>query len=607
MCGIVGFTGKKNLKQLSEMVKLLTHRGPDEEGFYSDNEISLGIRRLSIIDLITGSQPIYNEDKSVIIIFNGEIYNFPDLKKELLKRGHRFYTKADTEVIVHLYEDFGENFVDYLDGMFAIALWDKKNKKLILCRDRFGKKPLYYILVNNNLIFGSEIKSILVNSKVKKRLNLEALHHYLSLKHIPSPLTIYQKIYSLPAASILIFYQRKIKIKKYWKLKYNLTRPKKESEIISNLEHLLKKAVEKRLIGDVPIGAYLSGGVDSSLVVALYSLLSGGKIKTFSLIYEDRFKNKTVDAKFARLVAKKYKTEHYEYLTNGQELLEDLVEIISAFDQPFAGVVSTYFISKLIKKYVKVAISGDGGDELFGSYLAARLAFPINNYLEGKRDSESLKPFDKEIDFLYQIAERPEWKWRAKLVVFNEEEKRNLYNLKLAPSFKKFNTEKLFQSYFKDSQATDSLNRILDVDCQSVLSDQVLPFVDRLSMAHSIEVRCPYLDQDFAEYVVSLPGEWKIRKGETKYILKRLAEKYLPKNLIYRPKEGFISPINQWLPNNKKYLKSVLSERNLIKHNLFNIKYVNQLVDNLKVNDTKSINKVWTLLNFQIWYENNRL
>lgn len=604
MCGITGFTGKKNNGELLKMTKTLIHRGPDEEGFYSGEEASLGMRRLSIIDLLTGSQPIYNEDKNVATVFNGEIYNFPSLKKELSKKGHKFRTQTDTEVIVHLYEDFGEDFAGRLDGMFAIALWDARKRKLILCRDRFGKKPLYYTLAKGNLIFGSEIKAILAHAAVKKDLNFEALHHYLSLKNIPSPLTIYRGIYSLPAASILIFNRGAAKIKKYWELKYNLIQPENEKEVILNLDDLLKKAVKKRLISDVPIGAYLSGGMDSSLLVAMYSLFAGGNIKTFSLVYGKELQNKAVDEKFAKLISKKYKTEHYEYRTNNQEMFDDLQEIIFAFDQPFAGVVSTYFISKLIHKYVKVAISGDGGDELFGSYLAARLSFPIDNYLKGRRTPEDLRPFDEQVDYLKKIAERTEWRWRSKLVVFTEEEKEKLYNPKNINKFRNYDTSLLFRQYFKNSNAKDPLNRILDVDCKTLLADQVLPFVDRLSMAHSIEVRCPYLDLDFSQYAASLPGVWKIRNGETKYILKKLAEKYLPKDLIYRPKEGFISPFNQWVPRNQKYIRSVLNKKALAEHSLFNGGYVKKLIDNLDSEDMGSVNKVWALLNFQIWYNN---
>ncbi len=607
MCGIAGFTGRKNDVRLAIMVRRLIHRGPDDEGFYSDENVSLGMRRLSIIDLSTGRQPIFSENENVVTVFNGEIYNFLKLRNDLVKKGHRFSTNSDTEIIVHLYQELGNKFVDQLDGMFGIALWDKKKKKLILTRDRFGKKPLYYTQIGRQLVFASEIKSILEYG-VKKEINFEALHHYFSLKHIPDPLTIYKNVYSLPAGSCLVFQKEKIKIKKYWQLDYNTINPRSELKIIDKLDYLLNQAVAKRLVSDVPIGAYLSGGLDSSLVVALFSRLAQGRIKTFFMTYQGDFSGKENDRKFAGQIAKKYKTDHYEYVMKYQELADSLEGVLSAFDQPFAGVISTYFISQLIKKHVKVAISGDGADELFASYLVARLAFPIDNYLKNNgKDIEALKPFNEQIDFLKSIADKPEWRWRSKLVVFNEKEKRELYQNKLLEQLDKCSTVKLYRNYFRSSTATDPLNRVLDVDCKTVLTDQVLPFVDRLSMAHSIEVRCPFLDYQLAEYAAGLPGQWKIRQGETKYILKKLGERYLPQKLVYRPKEGFIMPINDWLMNKmEKQVKNILSVRRLEKHNLFNQDIVKNLVEcyysKRLINNS---NKIWSLLMFQLWWENN--
>lgn len=606
MCGIVGFTGIKDQQLLHQMVRVLTHRGPDEEGFFTDQEASLGMRRLSIIDLKTGSQPIYNERRDIVTVFNGEIYNFKELRKDLLKKGHQFKTKTDTEVIVHLYEDWGEKLVEKLDGMFALAVWDSAKKKLILARDRFGKKPLFHSLIDKNLIFASEIKSILLHPKIKKELNFEALHHYFSLKHVPAPLTIFKYIFSLPAGSYLVYHQGKINIQNYWTLKYNLIEPKvsQEKKVLDQLDQLLNLAVKKRLVSDVPVGAYLSGGVDSSLVATIFRNYSRNKFKTFCLTYGKEIKHKQADLKFARLVAKKLGTEHYEYQLSRNDFFNDLVNVIKSFDQPFAGVISTFFISKLIARHVKVAISGDGADELFGSYLAPRLVWPISNYLKtGESNLTLLKPFEKQLDFLKKIASTRDWQWRSKLVVYNEEEKRQLYQAELTEGCKSFNTTQLYKNYFDSSKTSDPVNRVLDVDCRSLLADQVLPFVDFLSMAHSIEVRCPFLDRDFSEYVASLPGSWKIRNGETKYILKKLAEKYLPKELIYRAKEGFIPPVNQWLAEDKKFIFKILSEENLRKHNFFKYDYIKKIINEMDENDSTSVNKVWSLIIFQLWWQ----
>lgn len=577
------------------MVRALTHRGPDEEGYYEDGDISMGMRRLSIVDVSGGSQPIYNEDKTIVVILNGEIYNYKNLQTELEKKGHRFATKTDTEAIAHLYEEKGEDFVRLLDGMFTLAVWDIKKKKLILARDRFGKKPLFYSQAGGKFFFGSEIKSILAGADIVRKVNFEALHHYLSLKHIPQPLTIYENIFSLPPATLMVYEDGKSVMKNYWQLKYDGAEEKDETVIVTDLEKLLSEAVEKRMIGDVPIGAYLSGGVDSSLVTAMYSQMAPGKIKTFCLKYKNGSAGKNADAHFARLVAEKYNTEHYEYEMEDGEIFDDLENILTAFDEPFAGVVSTYFISKLIKQHVKVAVSGDGADELFASYLAPRLSY-VN------RHTDNLGVCAQDAPFWEKIKETDDWKWRSKLVVFSEAEKKKIYSVELLNEFKNHNTEDLYKKYFSHTLARDPLNRVLDVDRRVILEDEVLPFVDRLSMAHSIEVRCPFLDCAFTEYAANLSGDWKIRAGETKYILKKMAEKYLPKDLIYRPKEGFISPINQWLGNHKDYISSILSPANLSRHGFFNADEINRLVAEMKSEDSKSVNKIWVLINFQVWF-----
>lgn len=613
MCGIAGLSGKKIDGDLARaMVRALTHRGPDEEGYYIKDDFAFGMRRLSIVDLVSGQQPVYNEDKTVVTVFNGEIYNFAALRDELRARGHRFYTKTDTEVIVHLYEDYGDDLVKHLDGMFALAVWDVKIKRLLLARDRFGKKPLYYYNKNGLFLFGSEIKSLLRHPQVEKKINYEALHHYLSLKHVPGPLTIYQDIFSLPAASTMSYKNGNVLIKRYWTLAYDkpaadLGAGKSEMDIVKTLSEALKEAVQKRMIGDVPVGAYLSGGLDSSLVTAIYSRLTSDRIKTFCLVYDDEIENKSADRRFASLVAKKYHTEHFEYLISEREFFVDLEKVIASFDEPFGGVVSTYFISKLIAQHVKVAISGDGADELFGSYLAHRLALPIDNYLNGRRSPKDLKPFDGEPERLSFLAEAEQWRWRSKLLVFGEEEKFELYDRGHADEFSSYNTPLLYKKYFSESTTTDPLNRVLDVDCRSLLADEVLPFVDRLSMAHSLEVRCPYLDYTFAEKVASLHGKLKIHNGETKYILKKMAEKYLPKELIYRKKEGFIPPINKWLTRNVDFARQILSAASLSRHGFFNKGYVEKLIDKISEQDSVAVNKVWLLLNFQIWYDNSLL
>jgi asparagine synthase (glutamine-hydrolysing) len=603
MCGICGFTGKPNKYLIKKMTGTLKHRGPDDEGFYTIKEISLGMRRLSIIDLVTGQQPISNEDKTIWIVFNGEIYNFLELKKELEKKGHQFSTRSDTETIIHLYEEYGLEFSNKLNGMFAIALWDDRTKKLILVRDRVGVKPLYYFLKNGKLIFGSEIKAILAHPLYKKDIDFEALHHFFSLKHTPASKTIFKDIFSLLPGEILVFKNRKITKKKYWDLNFKENSLLNEKKTSREILEILTDSVRLRMRSDVPVGAYLSGGIDSSSVVALMTKFTHRPINTFCLSYQDKFKNKIADFEAARKVAKLYHTNHHEYIMSWREIPEQIDKIIEAFDEPFGGVISTFFLSQLITKHVKVALSGDGADELFGSYLSHRLAQPMTQYLKNKKiDYLGLSNSDKEI--LLRIADKMLWKWRAKLSVFDEEEKNDLYSNYLKSKTNKFNTVNLWRNYFKNTTTKDPLNQVLEAEFKTIFPDQVLSFVDKLSMAHSIELRTPFLDYRFVEFVASIPGGFKIKNGIVKYIFKKAAEELLPQEIIERPKEGFVLPINQWLLKNMEdYVKSVLSPERLRKHGFFNEVLVKDLIRCYYANQQlENSNKVWSLIMFQLWW-----
>lgn len=344
MCGICGFTGPRNEGVLQRMADVIVHRGPDDDGFYSDGNISLGMRRLSIIDVESGKQPIHNEDNSLHVVFNGEIYNYPELRHELKSRGHQFYTDhSDTEAIVHLYEDHGLDFPDYLNGMFAIALWDARAEKLMLIRDRMGVKPLYYTVVGGQLIFGSEIKAILTHPAYSREINSEAIYHYFTFKHVPAPLTAFKGIRALLPGQMLIWERGNYVLKTWWKIRFDEQAGRDEREVQARIVELLDDATRIRMRSDVPFGAYLSGGVDSSSVVALMSRYSDQPIKTFCLGYEDELKNKEADLFHARRVAQQYGTDHHEYIMSSSELLEDIDKVIRAFDQPFSGTISTFF------------------------------------------------------------------------------------------------------------------------------------------------------------------------------------------------------------------------------------------------------------------------
>jgi asparagine synthase (glutamine-hydrolysing) len=616
MCGICGFTGNSDKVVLERMTRAIFHRGPDEDGYYSDGKINLGIRRLSIIDVTTGHQPTHNEDKSIWTVFNGEIYNFQELRKELEMKGHQFYTDhSDTEVIVHLYEEYGKDFVHKMNGMFAIALWDKRNERFFLIRDRMGVKPLFYALAGDHLIFGSEIKAILKHPVYHPDVNYEALYHYFTFKNIPAPLTAFQDVYSLSPGELLTFSKGKISKERWWKIKFDEREEYEESYVKEKILSLLEDATKLRMISDVPFGAYLSGGVDSSSIVALMTRFTDKRIKTFSLGYEDELENKEADLYYARKVSKVFKTEHHEYIMSYKELMDEIENVIIAFDQPFSGTISTYFLTKLIAKHVKVALSGDAADELFGSYLSHRAAQPMYHYKRlyqkvkdgtlTDEEEELFRPCDiRFLEDLFHKSEGDEAKWRYHLTVFTDEEKECFLSPYFQSKLNGIRSFNLVKEYFNNTTSRDPLNRILEMEWNSQLPDQVLAFVDFLSMAHSVEIRSPFLDYRLVEFVASLPGNIKIKGGNVKDILKKTVDPLLPKGITERPKEGFVLPIFDWMVEKlKDYSKDVLSEKRLKKHHFLNIDFVKNILGAYYSGNKNLAVKVWNLMMFQVWWE----
>ncbi|MFH1453383.1 MAG: asparagine synthase (glutamine-hydrolyzing) [Armatimonadota bacterium] len=604
MCGIYGIAGNIKDYDISSFKKMgdyLIYRGPDNEGTFVSENALMGMRRLSIIDLEGGGQPIFNEDKSLCIVCNGEIYNYKELRENLRKTGHKFSTNSDTEVILHLYEEYGFDFLNYLRGMFAIAIWDEKKNRLFLARDRFGKKPLYYLNTNGKIIFGSEIKIILSHPQYKKEIDPNALSAYFTFKNIPSGLSIFKDIKSLPPAHFLIYEDNKVTEQRYWRLDFSNPVSAGEEEIADDLLNTLEESIKLRTYSsDVPVGAYLSGGVDSSLVVGIMSRYCGKNLKTFSLSYEEE---ENPDILFANKVSKMYNTEHYEYKLSIKEIIDSLEDIVGHFDEPFGGVVSNYFLTKLISKHVKVALSGDGADELFGSYLAHRLAYPIHNYVAAKKsgnlDSVDWQCCKDNKEYVMSLAEENIWDWRSKLYPFSDKDKSKL----LSSDTKPYNSNLMIKKYFLESTAQDPLNKVLELDVNTLLSDQVLTYVDRLSMAHSVETRAPFLDHIFAEKAAKVPGSLKIKGDITKYIFKKVAENYLPEDVIYRPKKGFILPLHKWMKlQMKDFTLSVLSTR-AERIEFLNKDYINKILNEFYNEGTDHTYRIWTLIMFVLWYE----
>lgn len=625
MCGICGFTGEKNYAILKNMADAIVHRGPDEDGYYADGKVNLGIRRLSIVDLETGHQPISNEDGSISVIFNGEIYNHLELRKSLEKKQHRFKTDhSDTEVIVHLYEEYAEDWPVHVNGMFGVALWNNQEEKLLLYRDRIGKKPVYYALKRGHIVFASEIKAILEHPFISKDLDYQALYHYFGLKNISAPATAFADIRQLLPGHFLVWQAGTIKTQPYWSLDFAFPITDiSEEDAARHLLLLLENAVKLRMQCDVPYGAYLSGGVDSSSVVAMMCRHQSKPVKTFCLGYKDKpegqFFNKAQDAAYARSMSERLGTEHYEYIIDAKQFADQMPEIISAFDEPFSGTVSTFFLSVLIKRYVKVALSGDGADELFGSYLSHRLAFAIENYLllkdRGKTEWEDLekqdldliRPFESpdQFRFLKSVASRDLADWRGKLAVFSYGERGQLLSGEFLHACGYPKIRDVYEELKANVTAKDILNKSLEMDQKELLPNQVLPFVDRLSMAHSIEVRVPYLDYRIIEFSNRLPGNLKIKNGIVKYIHKKAMQKLLPKDLVQRPKEGFVQPVYSWIHGDlKKWVEKHLDS---LHGEVFNLDYVKELKRRFQMGDEAVNSKVWNLVCFGLWYQGNGL
>jgi asparagine synthase (glutamine-hydrolysing) len=599
VCGIAGIFGKADAVTLDGMLAAMTHRGPDDGFSVTGDGFCIGVRRLSIIDVKMGRQPLSNEDGKVWVAQNGEIYNFKKLRDELLSKGHQFKTNTDTEVIAHVYEEYVGDLPLALDGMFAIALWDSNERQGILVRDRIGKKPLYYTMIGNCLYFASEIKALLQTPGFKREINLEALHYYLGYKHIPCPLSIFKGIQQLPPASVLTYNNGSITIRRYWHPNFSpadYPTDADESEWVKLLTVALNNAVRSRLIGDVPIGFLLSGGVDSGLITAMASGMVRESLDTFNLSYSLPQSNtgalpntlsnskisegKKRDTELARVISKLYNTRHHEETIDCPNLPDELPKIVACFDEPFAGVTSTYFLAGAISKHVKVAITGDGADELFGSYLSHRMA------------SQGQDAYD--------------WDWRYGLLTFSDDDGDRIYSRDTLVATMKYNTKAHLKKYFDNLTAKDPLNRMLEMEFKSFLPDQVLTFADRLSMAHSLELRSPYLDTQFVNLANKIPGSLKIKKGETKYILKKVAMKYLPSEVVSRKKEGFIAPVTEWLYHNlQDYVRGILSKERLAKHSIFKCSAVEKLVNGFyeREYDYRTGNKILSLVMFQIWYD----
>lgn len=624
MCGIVGIVDLKGRKIERETIKAMAdqiiHRGPDDEGFFIGDGVAFGARRLKIIDLETGHQPQCNEDGTIWITYNGEIYNFLDLRRELEGKGHIFKTKSDTEVIVHLYEEEGEEGLKKLRGMFALGIWDGRKRRLLLARDRIGKKPLYYTIFGSTAIFSSEIKGILKFGKVDRKLDLNALDLYLTLEYIPSPLSIFKGIKKLMPGHYLIFDERGVQEKSYWELE-RVEVPSNIEEIKEELRKLIKESVKLRLISDVPLGAFLSGGIDSSTIVAMMHSLGVDPLMTFSIGFEEKSYN---ELKYARRIAELFETQHHEFVLK-PSALELIWELVNYLDEPMSdfSIFPTYLISKMARKYVTVILSGDGGDELFGGYehyLAEKLErllrkylfkipaaiFPIIFHFLPPKDVKKgiinrIKRFSEGLKFPPELSH---FRW---MLYLDNPTKRRLYTSDFLFKIERngeIYERKPFLWIFEKMKSFDDINRDLFLDLKSYLVDDIMVKVDRMSMACSLETRAPLLDHKLAEFVFSLPGNLKVRGFTTKWIFKKSMEGILPKEIIYRQKEGFSIPIKKWLREEfRGLMEDYLSEERIRKGGLFNYSEVKRIKEEHIKGIENHSHRLFALLLFEIWRE----
>jgi asparagine synthase (glutamine-hydrolysing) len=598
------------------MCDVIRHRGPDDEGLFVDKNFGMGMRRLSIIDLSTGHQPLANEDGTVWVVFNGEIYNFQELRDRLRVEGHAFRTQSDTEVIVHLYEEKGEAFVKHLRGMFAIALWDGKKRKLILARDRLGIKPLYYYSDGRSLLFGSELKSLLA-AGMKREIDPQALHDYFSLGYVPAPETIFQGARKLLPGHLLVRADGRTRIEKYWEvgLPANGRGAEKAVDYAEELYELLKESVRIHLVSDVPLGVFLSGGIDSSAVVALMREVSTAKIKTFTVGFAEK---SYTELEEAREVAKRFETDHHEVVVTAKatEVVQDLVRF---FDEPFgdSSALAVFYLSRLARESVKVALSGEGGDEVFGGYETYSAYKWANLYkaMPGAL-SERILPFI--VDHLPVSHRKISFDYKAKRfvrgallppalghfwwkVIFSEETKKLLYQ---GPLDSVGDTARISQGYFDACQTEDTLNRLLYVDLKLGLPDDMLVKVDRMSMATSLEVRVPLLDHKVVEFMGALPASLKMRGWQKKYLLKKSMSGRLPDKILGGKKRGFNVPVPIWLMGElRDMVHDTLAPGRVRDNGILDPDYISQMIRDHEGKRQDYSRNIWILLVFQLWYE----
>ena len=603
MCGFAGFTGHLDNGEevLTNMMNRIIHRGPDSAGQHIDGKAYMGFRRLSIIDLDNGSQPMYNEDKKIVITFNGEIYNHQELRAELIEKGHIFANNSDTEVLIHAYEEYGEDMLNKLRGMFAFVIWDSEKETLFGARDFFGIKPFYYAVVDGNLVYGSEIKSILEYPGYKKELNETALENYLTFQYSVLDETFFKGIYKLMPSHCLTFHKGELKVKRYWEPTFEADNNVSLDTLIQEIDDAMHDSVEHHKISDVEVGSFLSSGVDSSYVAAIFN---GDKTFTVGFDYE---KYNEID--YAKSLSEKIKIDNYSKLVSSQEYWAAIPKIQYHMDEPLAdpAAIALYFVSQTAAKHVKVALSGEGADEFFGGYNIYREPHDLAGFQKlplGLRKAlakcASALPFKfKGKNFLIRASKPVEERFIGNAFMFNEKER----NKVLKHPTGKYNHTELTKPFYDKVKDKDDVTKMQYIDINFWLIGDILLKADKMSMAHSLEVRVPFLDRKVFDVARTIPTKYKVNKQNTKYAMRMAAHKYLPDMVAEKKKLGFPVPIRIWLKDEKYYniIKKAFNSKAANKY--FNTSELMKYLDDHKAGKADNSRKIWTVYMFLVWYE----
>ncbi len=628
MCGIAGIYNASDADEgrltalIEKMTQRLSHRGPDDYGLYVDRSVALGHRRLSIIDLHTGHQPIINQKGDKCIVFNGEIYNYQTIKAELQNRGYLFATNSDTETILHAYEEWGIECLHRLTGMFAFCIWDRSAETLFLARDRLGEKPLYYAQHGRQFSFASEIKALLSIPSILRTIDRQALAAYFMFSYIPAPRTIYQSIHKLLPGHYALVKNGHLSIHQYWDVEFVPNRARKEKRCIEEILDLLTNSVHGQLVGEVPLGAFLSGGIDSSTVVAIMSRLSADPVKTFTIGFSCADETYEDERRYAALLAERYRTDHREQVVvpHADGLLAKIVE---AFDEPFAddSTVPSYFVYQLARKRVTVALSGLGGDEAFAGYsryVGYQLSHLHNGFPAWLRKTVGNRMLGTLSDGMWGGFKSSHVKRFVRSAALPDDRRYLGFVAKLLDRYQ--NTffsasrgcyaeeveaaKEEFLKHFNSSQADEPLNRVFYCDLKTYLPDDILTCTDRLSMHHSLEVRVPFLDHKLIEYSATIPPEMKLKPFRGKYLLKKAVGELLPRPIIRHQKQGFVGPTELWLKGElRDFTLEKLSEKQLSAHGLFDHQTITAILDDHYNGRENNDVLIWSLLIFQSWFE----